>query len=134
MKKIVIAGSASLQDRVNHWEHFFNSRGCIVIASPHELSQDAYLKEYPAIHAGFYEALDEADLLFVMNEDKGGLIGYIGAETFAELAYTVANNLLSRSKCRIFLLKMPKPRVQSYDEIRLWLQLGWINLFVPEML
>lgn len=132
-KKVVIAGSASLQDRVAHWEHFFTSRGYSVAASPCEISQEAYLKEYPAIHAAFYAALNDTDFVFIMNEDKNGIAGYIGAETFAELAFAVANNLYGKKRARVILLKMPEVRVPSYDEIRRWLQLGWIHLFDPSV-
>lgn len=66
-----------------------------------------------------------------MNEDKNGLFGYIGAETFAELAYVVANRLLDKRQTQIMLLKMPETRVQSYDEIQRWLELGWIELCKP---
>lgn len=63
-----------------------------------------------------------------MNEDKNGISGYIGAETFAELAYVVANRLLGKQQVRAILLKMPESRVQSYEEIKLWHQLGWVQL------
>ena len=128
MKKIVIAGSASLQDRATHWEQFWKSRGYTVTASPREISRELYQEEYPAIHAGFYAALNDANIVLIMNEDKNGISGYIGAETFAELAYVVANRLLGKQQVRAILLKMPESRVQSYEEIKLWHQLGWVQL------
>ena len=128
MKKVVIAGSASLQDRVAYWEQFWKSRGYTVTASPQEISQEKFLEEYPAVHAGFYAALNDADIVFVMNEDKSGISGYLGAETFAELAYVVANGLLGKQQTQVLLLKMPESRVQSYEEIELWLRLGWVQL------
>ncbi len=127
MKKVVIAGSASVQDRVAYWEQFWESHGYAVTASPREISRESYLKDYPAIHAGFYKALDDADIVFIMNEDKNGLFGYIGAETFAELAYVVANRLLGKKQTQVMLLKMPGDHVQSYEETKLWHQLGWIQ-------
>ncbi len=63
-----------------------------------------------------------------MNEDKSGISGYLGAETFAELAYVVANGLLGKQQTQVLLLKMPESRVQSYEEIELWLRLGWVQL------
>lgn len=128
MRKVVIAGSASLQDRVAYWERFWESHGHTVTASPREISREKYLKEYPSIHAAFYAALHDADIVFVMNEDKNGMIGYVGAETFAELAYVVANRVLGKQQSTIILLKMPENRVQSYEEILLWHRLGWIQL------
>src|SRR3989344_6981113 len=116
MKKVVIAGSASLQDRVAHWEQFWESRGHIVTASPRKISREKYEEKYPAVHAEFYAALNDADIVFIMNEDKNGMSGYIGAETFAELAYVVANGLLGKQQTRVMLLKIPEDRVQSYEE------------------
>ena len=63
-----------------------------------------------------------------MNEDENGISGYLGAETFAELAYVVANGLLGKQQTQVLLLKMPESRVQSYEEIELWLRLGWVQL------
>ncbi len=62
-----------------------------------------------------------------MNEDKNGISGYIGAETFAELAHVVANRLLKEQETQVILFKMPESRVQSYEEITLWHRLGWIQ-------
>jgi len=64
-----------------------------------------------------------------MNEDKNGIIGYIGAETFAELSFAVAQNLLNTHQTEIYVRKMPSKEVQCYEEINLWLELGWIKLF-----
>ena len=122
---MVIAGSASLQDKVVYWEQFWKSNGYTVTASPREISQRSYHEDYPAIHAAFYTALNDADIVFVMNEDKNGIAGYIGAETFAELAYVVANRLLGKQQAKVLLLKMPGNRVQSCEEINLWHRLGW---------
>jgi hypothetical protein len=129
MNKLVIAGSASLQDRVVYWEKFWESHGYSVTASPREISREKYYEDYPAVHTGFYTALNDADIVFIMNEDKNGISGYIGAETFAELAYVVANGRLGKQQARVILLKMPESRVQSYEEINLWHRLGWIQLF-----
>lgn len=63
-----------------------------------------------------------------MNEDKKGIKGYIGAETFAEMGYVVANNQLGSSNVEIVLLKMPESGVQCVDEVVLWLKLGWIRM------
>jgi len=128
MKKMVIAGSASLQDRIVYWEQFWKSRGYFVVASPREISREKYHEDYPAVHVGFYTALTDADIIFIMNEDKNGVSGYIGAETFAELAYVVANKLLGKQQTQVILLKTPESRVQSYEEILLWHRLGWIQL------
>jgi hypothetical protein len=63
-----------------------------------------------------------------MNENKNGIVGYLGAESFAEMAFGVAQNLLYNKNIEILLLQLPGNKVQSYDEILLWMKLGWICL------
>lgn len=128
MKKVVIAGSASLQDRIAHWKQFWESHGYEVTDFPQEISREKYHEDYPVIHAQFYTALTDADIVFIMNEDKNSMSGYIGAETFAELAYVVANNHLGKQQANAVILKMPESRVQSYEEVMLWHRLGWIQV------
>ena len=67
-------------------------------------------------------------MLFVMNETKEGIDGYIGAETFAELTFALMQNLVYNKNIQIVILRMPSINVQSYEEINLWLKLGWIKL------
>ena len=33
---------------------------------------------YPNIHTEFLENIIKADMLFLMNEDKNGIVGYVG--------------------------------------------------------
>lgn len=127
--KLVIAGSASLQKSISKWITFFEERGYQVLDYPLEIKKENFLEEYPKVHKTFFENLMKTDVLFVMNEDRKGIKGYIGAETFAELGFANILNVLGKAKIRIILLKMPSNEVQSYDEIALWLNLGWIELF-----
>lgn len=64
-----------------------------------------------------------------MNEDKNGITGYIGAETFAEMAFGVTQKVVYGKDLEILLLKRPGENVFSFSEIELWLKLGWIKLF-----
>ncbi|MCD4704858.1 hypothetical protein K8R66_02155, partial [bacterium] len=84
--------------------------------------------DYPQVHKNFFQNITEADVLFIMNEDKNNISGYLGAETFAEMCFGVAQNLIYNKNIEIILLQMPDSKVQSYDEVKLWLKLGWIKL------
>jgi hypothetical protein len=128
MPKIVIAGSASLQDRISYWKTYWQEQGWEVLDLPKAIPLDRFDELYPDIYRNFFHSLGQTDRLFVMNEDKNGLTGYIGAETFAELCYVVANNRLEKNRVEVVLLKKPDPKVQCCQEIELWLKLGWINL------
>jgi len=128
MKKVVIVGSASLQEKILSWEKTWGDRGFIVVAYP-QIPQDNFLKLYPDVYADFFRNITETDILFVMNEDKNGIEGYLGAESFAEMCFGVSQKLLYQKNIDIILLKMPSEQVQSYNEINLWLKLGWIKLY-----
>ena len=84
---------------------------------------------YPQIYKEFFENITRTNMLFVMNETKEGIDGYIGAETFAELTFTLMQNLIYNKNIQIVILKMPSINVQSYEGINLWLKLVWIKLY-----
>jgi len=128
-KKVVIAGSASLQEKVLYWKEFWENQGYCVTDYSAPINKENFLEEYPKVHTDFFRNITEADILFVMNEDKNGITGYLGAESFAEMCFAVAQNLIHNKNMEVMLLKMPEKSVQSYDEIVLWLKLGWIKLY-----
>jgi len=130
MKKVVIAGSASLQEKILHWKKYWEDAWYEVLNYPHPIPKENFLSEYPQVHTEFFQDLTKADFLFVMNEEKNGVVGYLGAESFAEMCFWVAQNLLYQQNLKIILQNMPDKKVASYEEVTLWLKLGWIELFV----
>lgn len=129
MKKIVIVGSAKLQDKINSWRILFTNKKYEILDYPKPIDNERFLELYPNIHRKFFENITRADILFIMNEDKNGIEGYIGAESYAELAFGLAQNLIYNKKIDLVILKMPSHEVQCYDEIKLWIELGWIRLY-----
>lgn len=127
-KKVVIVGSASLQEKVQHWKSFWENEKHEVVNYPSSIAFNTFLDEYAQVHKKFFSDIENADIVFIMNETKNGVIGYIGAESFAEMAFAVAQNLVHGKNIKIILLQMPEKSVQSYNEIVLWLKLGWINV------
>jgi hypothetical protein len=132
-KKVVIAGSVTLQDKVQYWINYWEKKSCDVIDYPMGIQDTSFLKEYPQVYKTFFDNITKTDILFVMNEDKNGIKGYLGAESFAEMAFAVVQNQLFAKDIEIILLKMPVKEVPSYDEIILWLQLGWIKIFSDDL-
>ncbi len=127
-KKVVISGSASLQDDMNKWAEYWNGLdGYLVTALPKTIPKENFDSSYQNLHKKFFVKITEADILFIANEDKNNIIGYIGAGTFAEMAFGVAQNLLYNKKIKIILAKMPSENVQCFDEAVLWKRLGWIH-------
>ena len=128
MKKIVIAGSAKLPVQINNWRKFFNHRGYEILDYPQAIQEEHFMELYPKIHQDFLKHIIETDILFIMNEDKSGKVGYIGAETFAELMFGLAQKLVFHKNIELIILKMPSADVQCYEEVVLWLRLGWLKL------
>lgn len=54
MKKVVIVGSASLQDKIQYWKKFWEDKGFSVINYPISISKETFLEEYPKIHMDFF--------------------------------------------------------------------------------
>lgn len=128
MQKIVISGSAKLPEKINYWVNYFSNKGYLVLDYPKTINKDEFLDLYPKIHKDFYQNIKKTDILFIMNEDKKGIEGYIGPAVFAELSYGVIEYLNNRN-ILLMLLKMPSKEVNCYEEINLWLKLGWIKIW-----
>ncbi len=126
--KVVIAGSAKLQDEIQKWIQYWNSKeGYLVLDYPRFMAQDEFENLYPDIHKNFFKNITQADILFIANEAKDGVDGYIGAETFAELDFGLAQRLINEQNIKLILARMPSKKVNGYDEIVLWKKLGWID-------
>ena len=129
MKKIVIAGSAKLQKEVNRWLEFFKKNNYEILDYPKSIEEQRFMELYPNIYIEFMKNIVKTDVLFIMNEDKNGISGYIGYETYAELLFGISQKLIYNKDTELIILKMPSTDVGCYDEINLWLKLGWIKLF-----
>lgn len=118
-----------MQDKINSWKLFFQNNNYEILDYPKPIAEEKFLELYPNIHKSFFENIIKTDILFIMNEDKNGIEGYIGAESYAELTFGLAQNLVYNKSIDLIILKMPSNKVQCYDEIKLWLEIGWIKLF-----
>ena len=132
MKKIVISGSSKLQDKVNFWLAYFKNKNYEILDYPKFIEEKNYEKELPKVYKDFYTALENTNVFFLMNEEKNGIKGYIGASAIAELTYVVILNLIHNKNIDIYILNMPSQEVSSYDEVKFWLDMGWIKLFDRE--
>lgn len=129
MSKIVISGSASMQSYFIKWKENFESNGNEVLAYPMPISKENFINEYPQVHNDFFNNITKCDELFVLNEDKNEIVGYIGAAVFAEIVFAVMQNRLYNKNIEVVIYKMPSKEVKCYDEIALWLELGWIKIY-----
>lgn len=153
MKKLVISGSSKLHERALYWRGYFEGRGYDVIDWPCPISTEEETLDEPQTEPGlslgrwlspsdsdyatrmtkiykrFYKNLDQADTFFLMNEDKDGIEGYIGASAIAELTYVVTGNLNRGKKVEINILKLPAKSQNCYDEVKFWLDQDWIKIY-----
>lgn len=134
MKNVVIAGSAKLQNSVNKWVNYFTLKNYNVLDYPKFIDKEKFMELYPKVHTEFFENIRKTDILFIMNEDKNGMNGYIGYETYGELLYGLMEKLSYKKSIELILMKMPSKDVQCYEEIDLWLKLGWIKIYNEEEL
>ena len=129
MKKIVISGSSKLQDKINYYLNYFKDRGFEILDYPKKVEEENLMIDLPKIYNDFYTALENTDVFFLMNEEKNGIEGYIGASAIAELTYVVVLNLIHNKNIEIYILNMPSKEVSSYEEVKFWLDIGWIKLY-----
>lgn len=70
-KKVVIAGSASLQDEINKWKEYWNMLdGHLVTASPKSIPKEDFDSLYPNVYKKFFEEIVKTDVLFIANENE----------------------------------------------------------------
>ena len=132
MKKMVISGSSKLQNEVNYWLDYFKNKNYEILAYPIYVKQEEYQKELSEVYKEFYTAIEHTDEFFLMNEEKNGIKGYIGSSAIAELTYAVILNLIHNKNIDIYILNMPSKEISAYEEVKFWLDMGWIKLFNKE--
>lgn len=128
MKKIVLSGSASLQKELNELMDKLKNE-YVILDWPKPLSENDFKQAYPKVFADFVQNITKTDILLIVNADKKGVCGYIGAAAFAELCFGLSQKVVYGKNIELYILKMPEKSVQCYDEIRLWLDLGWIKIW-----
>lgn len=127
MKKLVISGSSKLQDKIEYWLEYFKNYQILDYPKPIEIKN--FKEQLPIVYKEFYESIENADVFFLMNEDKNGIKGYIGPNAISELTYAVILNLIHNKNIDIYILNMPSKEVPSYDEVNFYLDMGWIKLY-----
>lgn len=131
-KNIVIIGSSKFLDKIEKLKDYLINKGYNVIEYPkkiNHLDEKVYINRYKS----FFSALDSADEIFVANFDKNEIKGYVGAESFAELSFIVANNVLKNENRKIYLLNKPSEEVSSYFELNSFIKLGIIKIWDEEI-
>lgn len=129
MDTVVISGSAALEVEMNQWKDHWQNKGYLVTAWPLPIQKSCFARDYPRVHQEFYARLREAEIHFVANERRNGIQGYVGPGVFSEISFRVGLNLTGPQPARVLLLNEPDRQSNFYNDISLWLALGWINLY-----
>ena len=128
MRKIIIAGSAIFYKEALEIKNKLENKGYYVIDYPKKINDNIEL-EYKEAYETFYDNLSKTDDLLLLNLDKKGIEGYIGYESFAELSNLVVKKIQINNDHKIYIYKMPSKEVGCYDEIKHFLELGYIELY-----
>ena len=128
MRKIVLAGSSKFIDKIEYWKDYFEEKGYDVIAYPKKINQTD-INVYNETYKSFFRALDTTDEIFVVNEEKNGIKGYVGYETFAELSYVLGNNVNKNQNRKIYLLNEPDEKNNCFFELNAFIKLGYIEIW-----
>lgn len=119
MKKVVVSGSLLNKDKIDYWVNYFTKKGYDVINHPKETNEN-FIK----IYSNFYKSIDEADILFIVNERKNNVDGYIGVATYAELAYGIIKKINDNKDIDIYVVNKP-----NIDEVNAWIDLNMVSIF-----
>ena len=130
----VISGSASLQGEMEKWRTYWEERKFDVLAWPIPIPAESFAKEWPEVHRKFYEALYQTDIVFVANEAKNGIAGYVGPNVFAEISFAVGLSLVRKKEIRILLLHVPLDPSPYGEALRSWMENGWVEIFQKDEL
>ena len=133
MRKIVIAGSRKTYKEAQIIKEKLEQFGYEVIDYPKNIDHSKEL-EYKVAYEKFYEKLKQSDDFLLLNIDKNGIKGYIGYEAFAELSFMIANSIVDKKESKIFIYQIPSEKLDCYDEITLFLKLGYIKIFDEQLL
>ena len=128
MRKIVIAGSAKFYKEALELKKELENKDYNVIDYPKNINVNIE-EEYKQAYERFYDNLSKTDDLILFNLDKNGIEGYIGYESFAESSYLVVKKIQVNNDHKIYIYKMPSKEVGCYDEIKHFLEIGYIELY-----
>lgn len=129
-KKVVICASVSFGEDILEWKNKLELSGFEVIKYPIKITSENFLTRYKNEFTEHYEAITKADAIFVLNPEKNGIAGYIGAGVFAEISFAIGLNIALDKKIEIWYLNHIQDDSLPYSgELKLWEELGWVKLF-----
>lgn len=127
MRKIIISGSAFFYKEALELKEKLERKDYYVIDYPKKINNNEI--EYKKAFETFYDNLNKTDDMILLNLDKNEIQGYIGYESFAELCYLVIKKIRQNNNYKIYIYKMPSKEVGCYEEIKHFIELGYIEIY-----
>ncbi len=127
-KVITIASSLTFIDKIKEYENKFLELGYKV---------NIPFKEKGLYHQDikkFNTYVVDSNILFILNEKKEGIDGYIGNSVYSELIFALSLNVIYNKNIKIILLNMPSPKVNCYEEILMLINEKQVELYKENML
>jgi len=120
----------SFLDDIDLWKQKLEKNSYRVIQYPKKLTGE-FLPSYKKEFTEHYQKIVESDIVLVLNMQKKGIDGYIGAAVFAEIAFAVGLNRTSHSEKEIGVYCLnPFPDSLPYaEELQYWVDLGWLKFW-----
>lgn len=131
-KKVAISASASQTEAIEKWKDYWENKGFEMTNYPIDIKEEDFLSVWPKVHEDFYKSLSKCDIHLIANEDKNGVSGYVGTGVFAELSFSLGLNFSRDKKIAILIYKIPDTKSIFYEDIKRWVDLGWVKLFEKE--
>ncbi len=123
--KVVLSSSMSFFDKIKKWRDKLEQNNFKVIFYPEKIEGDiakGYRKEFKKC----YSSIKETNKLVVLNFEKNGVPGYIGAGVFAEMAFALG---IDRKVDVKYLNPISIEKLPYAEELKLWKKLEWISKF-----
>lgn len=127
-QKVVICSSLSFWDDIVLYKEKLEKDGYSVIKHPEKLTGD-FLPAYKEAFTNHYKKIVETDVLFILNNNKNSIDGYIGPAVFAEIAFAVGLNRSHGKNIKVYCLNKFSENLPYYEELKYWLDLGWIDFW-----
>lgn len=120
----------SFWDDILYWNTELQKQGYSVVQYPKQISGE-FLPGYIVEFTTHFQQMEQSDIIFILNKEKNGIPGYIGAAVFAEIAFAVGLNRTSRQNnpLSIVLLTGISPELPHYEELQRWIDLGWVSFW-----
>lgn len=128
MNKVVICASAQFYNEAQEWKDKLEDSGYSVIRTIQSIDENS-IDQYKQTHKDHYSKMSECDTVLVLNLEKRGIPGYIGASVFAEIAFAIGLNLVFKKDIQILLINSISADSPYIDELTKWDKLGWIKQF-----